>query len=235
MMTRKMVIDLYFVGPSPPCRAVMMAAKHLNINLNPKYVDLMKGEQKEEWFLKLNPQHCLPTICDNGYVLWESRAIMCYLANKYAPNSSLYPSDPQKRAEVDRILQWDLGTIYRTIGEYLAPILRDTKNPNDLDPEKGKKIREALQIMDQMLNNQPFLAGNEITLADLSVLASLSLAEVFDYDLIGEYKNVKRWSDGLKRDLPYYDEINKEPIGMFRAHIKSKVTDLNGQQNTGNH
>ncbi|CAG2158280.1 unnamed protein product [Oppiella nova] len=218
-----MVIDLYFVGPSPPCRAVMMAAKHLNIELNPNFVDLMKGEQKEEWFLKLNPQHCLPTICDNGYVLWESRAIMTYLANKYAPNSSLYPSDPEKRAVVDRILQWDLGTIYRNIGEFLAPIMRDGKNANDLDPEKGKRIKEALQILNDSLAVQRFVAGNEITLADLSVLASLSLAEVFDYDMISTYDNVKEWSDRLKRDLPYYEEINKEPITLFKAYVKSRA------------
>ncbi|CAG2103858.1 unnamed protein product, partial [Medioppia subpectinata] len=179
-----MVIDLYFVGPSPPCRAVMMAAKHLNIKLNPNFVDLMKGEQKEEWFLKLNPQHCLPTICDNGYVLWE-----------------------------------------RNIGEYLAPIMRDGKHPNDLDPEKGKKIKEALQILDDSLALQSYVAGNDITLADLSVLASLSLAEVFDYDMISIYKNVKQWSDRLKRDLPYYDEINKEPINMFKAYVKSRAAD----------
>ncbi|CAG2120946.1 unnamed protein product [Medioppia subpectinata] len=183
------------------------------------------GEQKEEWFLKLNPQHCLPTICDNGYVLWESRAIMTYLANKYAPNSSLYPSDPERRAVVDRILQWDLGTIYRNIGEYLAPIMRDGKHPNDLDPEKGKKIKEALQILDDSLALQSYVAGNDITLADLSVLASLSLAEVFDYDMISIYKNVKQWSDRLKRDLPYYDEINKEPINMFKAYVKSRAAD----------
>jgi len=217
-----MPIDLYFVPPSPPCRAVIMAARHLNIELNAKFVDLMKGEQKEEWFLKINPQHCLPTIDDNGFILWESRAIMTYFANKYAPDSPIYPSNPQERAVVDRVLQFDLGTFYRSLGEYLVPILREGKTLDNLDPEKEKKVKEALQLLDDSLVKHTYVAGDKLTLADLSILASLTFAEVFDYDVSG-YKNVKSWSDRLKRELPYYDEVNTEPITMFKSYVKVKT------------
>lgn len=151
-----------------------------------------------------------------------SRAIMTYLANKYAPDSSLYPSDPQKRAVVDRLLQWDLGVIYRSIGEYLAPIMRDGKSISHLDPVKETKIREALQVLDHSLSAHKYVAGDELTLADLSILASLSLAEVFDYDVISGYTHIKLWSDALKRELPYYDDINKEPINMFKMYVKAR-------------
>lgn len=155
---------------------------------------------------------------------------MCYLANKYAPDSSLYPSDPQRRAVVDRVLQWDLGTLYRSFGEYLAPIMRDYgKNLSNLDSEKEKKIKESLQILDESMAHHNYVAGDDITLADLSILASLSLAEVFDYDVTTGYQHIKTWSDRLKRDLPYYDEINAEPISLFKNYIKSKI-----QQNTNN-
>ena len=153
----------------------------------------------------------------------NSRAIMCYLANKYAPNSSLYPSDPQRRAVVDRVLQWDLGVLYRSIGEYLAPIMRDGKTLSNLDPEKEKKIKESLQILDDSLAVESYVAGDNITLADLSILASLSLAEVFDYNMTNDYKYIKQWNEGLKRNLPYYDEVNKEPINMFKEYVNSKI------------
>ena len=64
----------------------------------------------------------MPTIVDGDLSLWESRAILGYLVNKYAPNSSLYPSDPKKRAIVDRTLNFDLslfGSIRDVLVSYI--------------------------------------------------------------------------------------------------------------------
>lgn len=65
--------------------------------------------------MQINPSHTLPTINDNGFILWESRAIMQYLCNKYAPDSTLNPKDPQKRAIVERLLNFDLKTLHPAI------------------------------------------------------------------------------------------------------------------------
>ena len=152
-----------------------------------------------------------------------SHAIVAYLANQYAPNSSLYPKDAKKRAVIDRIFQFDQATLFQSLVDYIeVPILIEGKGLKDLDPEKEKKVREALKLLDDSLSNQKYVAGNELTLADLSVLASLTLFDGFDYDY-SEFKNITEWSNRLKSELPYYDEVNKEATEMFKQFVATKL------------
>lgn len=67
-------------------------------------MDLMKGEQLSEEFIKINPQHVIPTLVDDGKSIWESAAINTYLVGKYASDDSLYPKDLYQRAVVDQRL-----------------------------------------------------------------------------------------------------------------------------------
>ncbi|CAG2183598.1 unnamed protein product, partial [Oppiella nova] len=106
-----MPIDLYYATLSPPCRAVLMTLRQLNLDVNIITTDVHKKESWPPQFLKLSyPQHTVPTLVDDGFPLGESRAIMQYLVSKYAPNSDLYPThDLKKRAHVDRLLYYDMS------------------------------------------------------------------------------------------------------------------------------
>lgn len=82
-----MGLELFWHPVSPPARAAELACKYAGVPVDRKFVDLMKGEQLKPEYLAMNPQHCVPTMRDGSLVMWESRAIMQYVFNKYKPTS----------------------------------------------------------------------------------------------------------------------------------------------------
>lgn len=95
----------------------------------------------------------MPTLVDDGFALWESRAIMVYLVEKYGKTSSLYPSDPKARAQVNQRLYFDMGTLYDRFAAYLYPQIF-AKAP--ADPEKLTKLEEALGWLNTYLEGQKY-------------------------------------------------------------------------------
>ncbi|CAG2170515.1 unnamed protein product [Oppiella nova] len=214
-----MPIDIYSLRYSPPCRAVLMTAKHLNIDLNIKTVDLSQSQHLAEDYLKINPAHTVPTIDDDGFILWESRAIMQYLCNRYAPDSPLYPSDPKKRALVDRWLNYDLSIFSALRESLLVPKFMGL----EMSEENKTKFNDTIKLLDQLIGNNKYVAGSNLTIADLSVLATTNSLIIFDMDL-SPYPNFKTWMTGLTEELPYFDEINKfenEDIMGYMAKMKA--------------
>merc|ERR1711935_42537 len=92
---------------SPFSRMVQMTFDLLKLNYELKLLDLAKGEQKEEWYLKINPKGTVPVITEGDFCLTESHVIMKYLCNKFfmrTGETSLYPSDTVARANIDEAL-----------------------------------------------------------------------------------------------------------------------------------
>jgi len=190
----------------------MLAARAVGVDLNLKLTNLMEGAHLTPEFLKMNPQHTVPTLNDDDFCLWESRAILGYLADKYGKDDSLYPKDPKKRALVDQRLYFDIGTLYQRFGDYYYPIMF-AKAP--ADPEKYKKMEESYEFLNKFLENQDFVAGDNLTIADLAIIASVSTAEVLGFDL-SKYPNVAKWFENSKKIIPDYDELNHPGCLKFK-------------------
>nr|AIR95622.1 GST D4 [Tetranychus cinnabarinus] len=212
-----MVIELYQLPYSAPCLQVRMVGKILNIPIETKHLDLEKGEHLKPEFLKINPFHCIPTMVDDGFALWESRAIMTYLVNKYAPENSLYPKDVKARATVERWLYWDTGSLYATLFSYYIVIIEGGKP----DPAIATLFMDKVKLLDEALAKTKYLCGENITLADLSVLCSISAAKGADFDL-SAYKNIERWLKELETNsASWWKELVTDPIKDFREFLRN--------------
>ncbi|EEC09120.1 glutathione S-transferase, putative [Ixodes scapularis] len=212
-----MPVDLYFTTGSPPCTFVRVLAKKLGVPLTPHKIDLMAKEQLKPEFVKLNPQHTVPTINDNGFVLWESRAIAMYLLDKYAPDSPLYPKDIQKRALVNRLVFFESGSFYQAQMGYFRPRWFKGQEPGgDLKETYDKALANAVTL----LGDNQFLAGDTLTLADVGLVCSLGIAiEGAEYEGMDQFPKLIEYYGRVKAALPEYDEEAAEPVGLIRQMI----------------
>ncbi|XP_073817740.1 glutathione S-transferase 4 [Musca autumnalis] len=196
-------MDFYYLPLSAPCRSVLMTAKALGLELNKKLLNLFEGEHMKPEFLKINPQHTIPTLVDNGFSIWESRAIMVYLVEKYGKQDDpLYPSCPQKRALINQRLYFDMGTLYQSFANYFYPQFKENK---PADPELLKKLEVAIEFLNTFLSQTKYVAGDNLTLADLAILATISTFEAVNIDF-SKFENVTKWYALVKETAPGADE-----------------------------
>jgi len=211
-------VDLYGLAGSAPCRAVMLTARAYGVTCNLKNTDLRADEHKTPQFLKMNPQHTIPTLDDNGFYMNESRAMMQYLANKYGKdNDKLYPKDPEARAKVDMRLYFDMGTLYHRYGDAYYPVIFG-KAP--VDPEKKEKLDEALGFLEEYIRREGgYAAGNHMTIADFSLAASLSTIDATGHDF-SKFAELTKYYKKLQGEVADYQELNQKGIDEFVAWIK---------------
>jgi len=213
-----MPIDFYSTPGSAPCRMVLLLAKHMDVPLDVKDVDLMKGEQMKPEFIKINPQHTVPTMVDNGFMLNESRAMLQFLANKYGKEDSLYPKDPQKRALVDMRLFFDVSTLYARFGEAYYPLIFQKQA---LDPEKVEKLNTALGFLESFLKDG-FVAGSALTIADFSAAAILSTFQACDHDM-SKFPKVTAYVEKCRGLMKGWDDLNQVGCDIFAQWYKAAL------------
>nr|WCC58223.1 glutathione S-transferase [Pharsalia antennata] len=211
-----MTIDLYYSKSGSSCRIVLLAAKSIGVELNLIPIDIMKQENLTPEFTKLNPQHTVPTLNDNGFVVWEGKAIITYLQNQYGKNDDLYPKDPKKRAAIDQKLFFDTD-LYARFHEVYTPKTFAGEPPI---PEAVEHANKALEFLDDFLERSEYVAGDCLTLADLSLVVQISNLELLEHDL-SPYKYINRWYAKVKAIAPGYKEANEDNLVYVKQIMES--------------
>ncbi|WP_235961595.1 glutathione S-transferase family protein [Falsiroseomonas selenitidurans] len=130
------------------------------------------GRTREPDYLAKNPNALVPTIEEpDGFTLWESNAILRYLARSRAPGHPIYPTELKLAADCDRWMDWQLGTLTAPMTTIFFTHVRIPEPDRDYPAaEKARAAAETLWAMlDAHLTGRPFITGDHLTLADIAL------------------------------------------------------------------
>jgi glutathione S-transferase len=170
------------------------------------------GVVNDAFYKRLNPNSRVPTIEDDGFVLWESNAIVRYLAAKYGAGT-LWPTDPAERADSDRWMDWISYHVNPVITPVFWALVRtpsNQRNPTQIAAD-AEKIGPQFQILEQYLADRPYVAGQTFTMGD--IVAGVMVYRWYALD-------VKRPS--LPNLEAYHARLAERPA--FRTHVMQPLT-----------
>ncbi len=203
------MIDLYAAGTSNGMRA-RIALEECGLKYNWHPIDLAKGEHKTPQFLALNPNGQIPVIIDNEgpggkkVTMSQSSAILMYCAEK---SGKLIPKDPAKRAAVLEAYMSASTDITPMFGTVNACVRAKEPAAYAAAAEMFKaRLKNYFKVWDDKLAKLKYAAGDEVTIADLSLYAGYWRTKGAFPELVGGMPNLERWAA----------EINARP-GVQRA------------------
>ncbi|HEY0478443.1 MAG TPA: glutathione S-transferase family protein [Kofleriaceae bacterium] len=199
-------MKLYDFPFSPNCRKVRAVAYELGIALTYEHVDLLTGASRAPAFLAKNPNGRVPVLEDGDLVLWESTAILRYLA----AGSPLAPTAPRAAAEVDRWIAWQLAHLAPAMSKVaFENIVKRLTRRGEPDParvaEGTAEFERLTEVLDGALAGREFVAG-PLTLADFALAGHYSIASAAGLQ-IAHHRQVDAWlarisaRDSMKRAL----------------------------------
>lgn len=190
-------MKLYDLDISGNCYKVRLLCALLGMVYEVETVNTLKGESKTEDFLKLNPRGQIPVLEDGGEILWDSIAILVYLARKQ--QSEWLPTEPLAMA---RVMQW-LAFSEDELHSGLAVARRVKKLGVAGDFEQAKALSlSGLAILQQQLEGQKWLVGDAPTIADIACYPYVALAHEGEIE-VSAYPAVSRWMASIE-SLPGY-------------------------------
>ncbi|XP_007520874.2 glutathione S-transferase theta-3-like [Erinaceus europaeus] len=174
-----MGLELYLDLLSQPCRAVYIFAKKNCIPFELRTVELLKCEHHSDAFVQVNPLRKVPALKDGDFTLAESVAILLYLSRKYQTPDHWYPQDLQARARVDEYLAWQHTALRSSCTrvmwqKLIIPVFLGEPVPPELLASTLVELDRCLQLLeDKFLKDQAFLAGPQVSVADLVAITEL--------------------------------------------------------------
>lgn len=167
-------MDLYLFPPAPGCLKVIALARHLKLAYTPHEVSVPRDEQKAREFLELNRNGRLPLLIDGPVKLWESDAILWYLAEK--SGNTLLPRNVPERADMLRWMFWQCAHFGPACGvlifENVAKRVLQLGQPDAAEVKRGSEtVEPLLHMLEHHFEDQDYVCAHRLTIADFSLAA----------------------------------------------------------------
>ena len=212
------MLEIWGRRSSSNVQALMWCVEELNLEAVRHDAGFIYGVTDTESFARMNPNRTVPVLKDNGgEALWETGAILRYLADRYGP-SSFWPKAPAERAQVDKWAEWaKLNVALQFTGPVFWRVVRTPEA--DKDPEaiaSALRVLHAnLLIAEEHLQHNTWLSGDSFTLADIQM--GHVLYRYFDIDIARpKLPNLRR----------YYERLMERPA--YLAHVAISYDELRG-------
>lgn len=192
------MIKLYDKDVSGNAYKIRLFLSLLNLDYQSVAVDMAAGEHKQAPFLKLNPRGQVPVLDDDGLIIWDSMAILVYLARRYGGEDWL-PTDAPTMAKVMQWLAFSENEVLYGLAR--ARAIKLFKRPWDPAPCREMGVG-ALKVLEEHLAQRKWLVGEGATIADIACYPYVALAPEGDIRL-DDYPRVRQWFASMQ-SLPGY-------------------------------
>src|SRR5215472_7721203 len=203
------MMRLYLFPPSARVLGIVALKNFLGLDCELKPIDLGRGDQLAPEYLALNPNKKMPTLKDGEFVLWESNAILFYMAAK-RPESGLWPSDLRGQADVLRWLawesaHWDAESCGMVAFEKSSKAVLGLGPPDPAFIARGEQnFSRFAAVLDHSLKGKRWLLGERLTIADFSIGGLLPSGQRMGLP-VTRFPEICRWYEGLA-SLPAWRE-----------------------------
>ncbi len=161
----------------------------------------------------MNPNGVVPTIIEDEFVLWESNAILRYLAAAHPAGHKFWPTDLRARANVDRWMDWQQTTLGPPMTTVFWGLVRTEPEKRDLPAihKAAARLGDLYGMIDHQLASHDYIAGPDLTLCDMSIGVHAHRWMSFQGIEKPAHPNLKAWYARLLARNPFKDHVSAPP------------------------